>query len=85
MAHEKTATLYRMVLPDHVCPFGLRARQMLERAGFAIDEHILRSRQEVDAFEREQGVDTTPQVFIDSERIGGSDELERYLEQGASA
>ncbi|RZM18313.1 MAG: glutaredoxin, partial [Sphingomonas sp.] len=25
------------------------------------------------------GVDTTPQVFIDGERIGGSDDLERWL------
>lgn len=79
MADTKTATLYRMVLPDHTCPFGVRARQLLEQAGFQIDEHILSSREEVEAFEAEQGVDTTPQVFIDGERIGGSDELERHL------
>ena len=79
MTDTPTATLYRMVLPDHICPFGVRAKQLLEGAGYAIDEHILRSREEVDAFEREQGVDTTPQVFIDDERIGGSDALERYL------
>lgn len=80
----KTATLYRMVLPDHVCPFGLRAKEMLERAGYTIDEHILQSREEVDAYEREQGVQTTPQIFIDGKRIGGSDELERYLESAAA-
>ncbi|HET9511610.1 MAG TPA: glutaredoxin domain-containing protein [Sphingomonas sp.] len=77
---EKTATLYRMVLPDHICPFGVRARQLLEDAGYAIDEHILGSREEVDAFEAEHGVETTPQVFIDGKRIGGSDDLARYLE-----
>lgn len=76
---DKTATLYRMVLPDHVCPFGVRAKQMLEGAGYAIDEHILRSREEVDAFERDQGVTTTPQVFVGGERVGGSDDLERFL------
>ena len=81
MAHDKTATLYRMVLPDHICPFGVRAKQMLEEAGFAIDDRILRSRQEVDAFEAEQGVETTPQIFIDDERVGGSDDLERYLQR----
>ena len=75
----KAATLYRMVLPDHTCPFGVRAKQMLDAAGFTVDERILSSRAEVDAFEREQGVATTPQVFIDGERIGGSDDLERYL------
>lgn len=79
MARE--AILYRMVLPDHVCPFGVRARQMLERAGYEIDERILGSRDEVDALERELGVATTPQVFIDGERIGGSDDLERFLAQ----
>lgn len=73
------ATLYRMVLPDHTCPFGVRAKQMLERQGYNIEEHILKTRDEVDAFEREQGVDTTPQVFIDGQRIGGSDDLEAYL------
>jgi len=50
-------------------------------AGFTLDEHILRSRGEVDAFEREQGVETTPQIFIGGERIGGSDDLERYLSE----
>ena len=79
MTDDRAATLYRMVLPDHLCPFGVRAKEMLQEAGFSIDEHILRSREEVDAFEREQGVDTTPQVFIGGERIGGSDALERWL------
>ena len=81
MSDAQSAVLYRMVLPDHVCPFGVRAKQMLEENGFSIEEHVLRSRAEVDAFEAEQGVSTTPQVFIDGERIGGSDDLERYLAQ----
>jgi glutaredoxin 3 len=75
----KRATLYRMVLPDHVCPFGVRAKKMLEAAGFEIDEHILASREEVEAFKAEHGVDTTPQVFIAGDRIGGSDALEQFL------
>ena len=79
MPDTKTATLYRMILPEETCPFGVRARQLLEEHGFTIDEHILRSRDEVDAFEKEQGVSTTPQVFIGGERIGGSDDLARYL------
>ncbi len=82
MAETKTATLYRMVLPDHTCPFGVRAKQMLETAGFDVDDRILRARQEVDTFEDKHAVTTTPQIFIDGERIGGSDDLERYLDQG---
>jgi glutaredoxin 3 len=76
---ERTATLYRMKLPTHECPYGLRAKEMLEQAGFDIDEHLLTTREEVDAFQTEQGVSTTPQIFIDGERIGGSEDLERYL------
>ena len=84
MAEDKNATLYRMVLPDHTCPFGVRARQMLEDAGFAVDDRILASRAEVDAFKQEHGVATTPQIFIAGERIGGSDDLQRHLaSQGA--
>ena len=79
----KTAKLVRMVLPDHECPFGLRAKMMLEQAGFELEEHILRTREEVDAYEAEHGVQTTPQIFIDGEHIGGSADLERYLRQSA--
>jgi glutaredoxin 3 len=79
MAPERTAILYRMVLPDHTCPFGLRAKALLKEAGFDIDDRLLRSRDEVDAFEAELGVETTPQVFIAGERIGGADELEAWL------
>ena len=76
---SKQAILYRMVLPDHVCPFGVRAKAMLEREGFAVDDRVLRTREEVDALEAELGVETTPQIFIGDERIGGSDDLAVYL------
>ena len=79
MAEGRSATLYRMVLPEHTCPFGVRAKGMLDQAGFEVDEHILGSREEVESFKDEHGVSTTPQIFIDGERIGGSDDLERYL------
>jgi glutaredoxin len=69
-----------MVLADHECPFGVRAKQMLEQSGYDVDEHILGTREEVEAFKDEQGVATTPQVFIDGERIGGSSELAAFLE-----
>lgn len=79
MADTLNATLYRMVLPDHICPFGVHAKQLLQSAGYSVDDRILRSREEVDAFKAEQGVDTTPQIFIEGKRIGRSDDLERYL------
>jgi glutaredoxin 3 len=74
-----SATLYRMVLPDHECPFGVRAKGMLDEAGFDVEEHILSSRDEVEAFKSEHDVATTPQVFVEGKRIGGSDELGKFL------
>ncbi|MEO6247197.1 MAG: glutaredoxin domain-containing protein [Sphingomicrobium sp.] len=75
----KQATLYRMLLPEHECPFGKRAKEMLVAAGYEVDEQILATREEVDAYKQKEGVSTTPQVFINGERIGGSDALEAYL------
>ena len=75
----RRATLYRMVLPDHTCPFGVRAKSLLEDAGYEVEDNLLSTREQVDRFKEAQGVSTTPQVFIDGERIGGSDELERHL------
>jgi glutaredoxin len=77
---ERKVVLYRMKLPDHECPYGLLAKRMLEDSGVPFDDRLLTSRDEVDAFQSEHGVDTTPQVFIDGERIGGSEELASYLE-----
>lgn len=79
MPIERRAVLYRMVLPDHICPYGVRARELLIGAGFEIDDQVLATRDQVEAFKDEQGVDTTPQVFIEGRRIGGADDLERYL------
>ena len=76
----RSATLYRMKLPDHECPYGLLARRMLDDAGFEVDERLLTSRDEVGAFKEEQQVSTTPIIFIDDERIDGSEQLADYLQ-----
>src|SRR5215210_1803497 len=75
----KTAILYRMVMPEHICPYGLKALDLLKRRGFAVEDHHLRTRAETDAFKAEHGVATTPQIFIESKRIGGYDDLRRFL------
>ena len=82
---DKKVVLYRMVLPEHTCPFGLRAKSLLETQGWNFEDRILSSREEVDAFKAEHGVSTTPLVFIDDEPIGGSDALERYISADAQA
>lgn len=80
--HE--VVLYRMVLPTHTCPYGLLAKRMLEDSGMQFDDRLLTTREEVEAFKAEHGVDTTPQVFIDGERIGGSEELASRLESASA-
>ncbi|WP_299843671.1 glutaredoxin [uncultured Jannaschia sp.] len=78
-AHSKTAVLYRMVMPEHTCPYGLKSKDLLEREGFEVEDHHLKTRAETDAFMSEQGVKTTPQTFIDGERVGGFDDLEVHF------
>lgn len=68
-----------MVMEDHLCPYGLKSKDMLEREGYAVEDHWLTSRQETDAFKEKHGVDTTPQTFIGERRIGGYDDLKAYF------
>ncbi|EKU31749.1 hypothetical protein C660_00190 [Alcaligenes sp. HPC1271] len=75
----KHAELYRMVTADHICPFGLKARALLKRKGYELDDHWLRNREEIDAFKAKHQVSTTPQTFINGKRIGGYDELVEYF------
>ena len=71
--------LYRMDLPDHPCPWGLRALRLLQEQRIAYEDHRLTSNEEVEAFKRAHGVATTPQIFSGTERIGGYTELAAML------
>ena len=73
------AILHRMVLPGHTCPYGLKALDLLKRQGYTVDDRLLTTREQTDAFKAEHGVKTTPQVFIDGQRIGGYDDLRRHF------
>jgi glutaredoxin len=75
----KRAIIYRMVMPNHICPWGLKAVDLLKRSGFVVEDHHLKTREETDAFKAEHNVATTPQVFIGGQRIGGFDDLRRFL------
>ncbi|MCA0211457.1 MAG: glutaredoxin [Proteobacteria bacterium] len=75
----KQATLHRMVMPGHTCPYGLKAKHLLESRGFTVDDRWLTTREETDAFKAEHDVKTTPQTFIDGARIGGYDDLRRHF------
>jgi glutaredoxin len=68
-----------MVMPGHTCPYGVKAKYLLERSGYDVQDHHLVTREQTDAFKAEHGVQTTPQVFIGGKRIGGYDDLRRFL------
>ena len=69
------AILYRMSTDDHVCPYGLKSRDLLQRHGYDVEDHTLESREATEAFKKEHHVQTTPQTFINGQRIGGYDDL----------
>lgn len=75
----KQATLYRMVMDKHLCPYGLKAKALLEREGYQVEDRWLRSRAETEAYKAEAGVKTTPQILIGGQRVGGYDDLRRFL------
>jgi glutaredoxin len=68
-----------MDLPEHPCPWGLRAKGLLEQQHIPFDDHRLTSTKAVEAFKTAHGVATTPQVFAGDERIGGYSELAARL------
>jgi glutaredoxin/uncharacterized membrane protein YphA (DoxX/SURF4 family) len=74
-----TAVLFRMALPDHLCPSGQKARWLLESKGYTVDDRLFRERSEVDAFKEQYGVPTTPQIWIEGERVGGYSDLREKL------
>ena len=75
----RNAILYRMATEDHLCPFGLKSLDLLEREGFEVEDNRLTTKVETEAFKAEHGVKTTPQTFIDGERVGGYEALRRHL------
>lgn len=76
----KTAKLYRMVTDEHICPYGIKSKDLLERQGYEVEDHHLKNREETDAFKKKYNVETTPQTFIDGKLIGGHDDLLNYFD-----
>ncbi len=75
----KTARLYRMVKPKHVCPFGLQALHLLKSRGYRVEDIHLTTAEATEAFKAEHGVKTTPQIFIGDQRIGGYTDLRTHF------
>ena len=78
-APAKKAVLYRMVMKDHVCPWGIKSLHLLKSKGYDVEDRHLTTREGIDAFKSKHGVATTPQTFIKGERVGGFDDLKRFF------
>lgn len=79
MVNTETAHVYRMKTAEHLCPFGMKTVDLLKRKGYEVDDHPLTSRDEIEAFKARENVDTTPQTYIGNKRIGGYEEVRKYL------
>lgn len=68
-----------------VCPYCIRAEQLLQRKGITEIEKI---RVDIDPAKRQEmetrvpGARTVPQIFIDSFHVGGCDDLHELDRQG---
>lgn len=80
IATRSPVKLYRMSTPEHECPWGLRAVNLLNEKGIEFDDVKLTSQNEVAAFKAQHNVSTTPQIFFGDRRIGGYTDLAAYLE-----
>ncbi|MDE4994567.1 glutaredoxin, partial [Francisella tularensis subsp. holarctica] len=60
-------------------PFRIKAKYLLKRKGNLVEDIHLKDRQQVDEFKNKYDVKTTPQIFIDGNRIGGYDYLVKFF------
>jgi len=47
---KKHAVVYRMVMPDHLCPFGQKTLHLLKKYGYTVEDNHLETRKAIDAF-----------------------------------
>ncbi|MCB1763836.1 MAG: glutathione S-transferase N-terminal domain-containing protein, partial [Gammaproteobacteria bacterium] len=62
------------------CPFCAKAKQMLEEAGLAFEELVLNRDYTDRTLRAVAAAETVPQIYINGERIGGSEDLQQWLE-----
>jgi len=67
------------------CPFCMKAKGLLHDADIDFDELVLNQDFNETTIRAISGETTVPQVFINGERIGGSEALEAYLAQSKAA
>jgi len=65
------------------CPYCVRAKGMLHDAGITFEELVLNRDFSESTIRAVSGGSTVPQVFVNGVRIGGSEDLEKYLAKEA--
>lgn len=79
---KEHAKIVRMVTPKHICPWGIKAFDLLKRNGYQIEDQHIPTQEANQEYKQEHGVDETPQIFIEGELIGGYDALREHLGLG---
>jgi glutaredoxin-like protein len=67
------------------CPYCARAKGLLHDAGIPFEELVLNRDFSESTIRAVSGVPTVPQVFVNGDHIGGSQELEQYLKASRAA
>lgn len=74
-ATKEPVRVYRMSMPEHECPWGIKAINLLNEQDIEFEDHKLTSKEEVETFQAKHNVPTTPQIFFGDERVGGYTDL----------
>ena len=67
------------------CEFCVRAKGMLHDAGLAFEELVLNRDYSEASLRAVSGAASVPQIFVNGEHIGGSEDLERWLSRSQAA
>ncbi|MEO0445842.1 MAG: glutaredoxin [Verrucomicrobiota bacterium] len=76
---KKQASIYRMVTPIHLCPWGIKAKDLLRRNGYEVADHLLESPEASHSYKEAHGYSETPQIFLEGSHLGGYDDLRTHL------
>ncbi len=85
VAPDAAAPLAATVFTRTGCPYCAKAKKLLSEAGIEYEELLLNSNYSESTLRAVSGRTTYPQVFIGGHHIGGSDDLEAWLEQSKAA
>ena len=81
VAPNATAPMDVTVFTREGCPYCVRAKGMLHDAGIEFEELVLNRDYSEATLRAVSATSSVPQVFINGDLVGGSESLEKYLEE----